>query len=275
MDSRHDILTGTETGPTRPQRSLADTLAPLDRLAQNSPSLLNKPLASFTVGGQSYSLPRYLFIGPKGGDDPIRLGLFAGIHGDEPAGVYALIELLHCLAAHPELAVGYCLFVYPVCNPTGFEDSTRLSRRGIDLNREFWTQSQEPEVQHLQSELIVHSLHGLVALHTDNTSHGLYGFVRGATLTRYLLEPALAAAEELLPRNENARIDGFPARNGIIRQNYDGVLSAPPKVRPRPFEIVLETPETAPRYLQQKALVAALLTIIGEYRKLMAYSPNL
>ena len=36
---------------------------------------------------RAYELPRYLFIGPKGGDDTIRVGLFAGIHGDEPEGV--------------------------------------------------------------------------------------------------------------------------------------------------------------------------------------------
>ena len=99
--------------------------------------------------------------------------------------------------------------------------------------------------------------------------------MRGATLTRHLLEPALRAAEELLPRNRDEIIDGFNAHNGIIHQGYSGILSAPPKVRPKPFEIVLETPKHAPVYLQERAFAVALLTILAEYRKLIAYAANL
>jgi len=263
------------SAPARPRRLLVDVLAPLDRLAAQSSNLIGKHDARFEVDGEAYDLPRYVFIGPKSGDDPIRLGLFAAIHGDEPASAYALAEFLSLLDSNPEVARGYCLFAYPICNPTGFEDHTRHSRRGRDLNREFWNNTREPEVQLLQSELVAHSLHGIISLHTDDTSDGVYGFVSGATLTKHLIEPALAAAEMVLPRNRSEVIDGFAARNGVIRKGYQGILSAPPKVRPRPFEIVLETPHAAPPFLQQKALVAALLSILGEYRNLVAYAPNL
>jgi hypothetical protein len=52
-------------------------------------------------------------------------------------------------------------------------------------------------------------------------------------------------------------------------------LSAPPKVRPRPFEIILETPAAPPEYQKQAAFVAALQTILTEYLKFIAYAPNL
>ena len=115
----------------------------------------------------------------------------------------------------------------------------------------------------------------MVSLHSDDTADGVYGFVRGATLTQHLLKPALDAAELILPRNQNDIIDGFTAHQGIIREGYQGVLSAPPRVRPRPFEIILETPQAAPQYQQERALVAALQTILAEHQKLMAYAPNL
>ncbi len=259
--------------PTR--RSIADLLAPLDRLAAASSSLVANHGAQFVSGGQTCELPRYLFVGPKGGGEPIRLGLFAGIHGDEPEGVHALIRFLGLLEGEPELATGYCLFVYPVCNPTGFEDRTRHSRSGKDLNREFWTGSSEPEVQLLQSELLSHALQGIISLHTDDSSHGFYGFALGPTLTKHLVEPALQAVEEFLPRNGHDTIDGFRACKGIIRDRYPGVLSAPLKVRPRPFEIILETPQHAPTYLKEAALVAALRIILVRYREFIAYAPNL
>ena len=257
------------------RRSIADTLAPLDRLAASSASLIAKHDARFQMDGAPYVLPRYLFIGPRGGDEPIRVGLFAGIHGDEPEGVHALVQFLTALERRPELAAGYCLFVYPICNPTGFEDNTRHARSGKDLNREFWADTRQPEVQLLQAELAAHALQGIISLHTDDTSEGFYGFVSGATLTESLIEPALQAVEQSLPRNQDDVIDGFRARNGIIRESYEGVLRAPPQSHPRPFEIILETPKAPPEYMKEAAFVLALQTILARSREFIAFAPNL
>jgi hypothetical protein len=250
-------------------------LAPLNEIAATSSSLIAAPSGKLDLGDETCELPRYLFIGPRSGGEPIRVGLFAGIHGDEPEGVFGLIRFVKLLEAQPEIAAGYCLFIYPICNPTGFEERTRSSRSGRDLNREFWRGSSEPEVRLLQSELVSHCFDGIISLHTDDSSHGFYGYAHGATLTQHLVEPALKAAEEFLPRNGNDIIDGFPARNGIIKHSYDGVLSAPPKVRPRPFEVVLETPFDAPTFLKEAAFVAALRSILLRYREFIAYAPNL
>jgi predicted deacylase len=247
----------------------------LERIAAASTSLIANHGANFDLAGETYELPRYLFLGPKGGGETLRIGVFAGIHGDEPEGVHALIRFLTLLDSDPDLAKGYCVFAYPLCNPTGFEDRTRHARSGLDPNREFWRGSREPEVKLLESELVSHCFHGIISLHTDDGSHGFYGFAHGATITRNLIEPALQAAEHFLPRNGDDTIDGFRARNGVIRQSYQGVLRAPPTVRPRPFEITLETPHAPPNYLKEAALVAALRIILERYRELVAYAPDL
>ena len=256
-------------------RSVQDLIAPLDRLAATSASLIANHDARFESNGETHVLPSYRFIGPLGGDAPIRLGIFAGIHGDEPEGAFALVRFLQLLDVHPEFAAGYALSIYPVCNPTGLEQNTRHSRTGKDLNREFWKNSSEPEVRLLESALAAQTFDGLIALHTDDTCEGFYGIARGATLTKHLIEPALAAAAKLLPRDERAIIDGFRARNGVLSDCYEGVLSAPPKSRPRPFEIILETPAAPPAFVKEAACVAALQAILLEYRKFIAYAPNL
>ncbi len=261
--------------PRAKRRSISDLLAPLERIAATSPNLVANHEARFEMSGETYDLPRYLFVGPRGGDTPIRIGIFAGIHGDEPEGIHAIVQFIKLLETKPELAAGYYLSFYPICNPTGFEDATRFSRNGKDLNREFWKNSAEPEVRLLQAELQSRSFQGIISLHTDDTSDGFYGIVGGATLTKNLIEPALRAAEKLLPRDERPIIDGFAAHNGIIRDCYEGILTAPPRVRPRPFEIILETPSAPPNYLKEAAFVAALQTILLEYRKFIAYAANL
>ena len=179
------------------------------------------------------------------------------------------------LKKNPELAKGYALFIYPLCNPTGFEDNTRHSRNGQDLNRQFWKASAEPEVQLLECELRNGHFNGLIQLHADDTSAGIYGFVRGHTLTENLLRPALAAAGKVLPRNVSAQIDGFAARDGIIYDQYEGILAAPVEMEPVPFEIVLETPHHAPLNQQVEALVVAMRTILSEYRQFVSFAQNI
>jgi hypothetical protein len=256
-------------------RNLEQLLSGFDGLVRSSDHLFAKPFGAFESGGSRYSLPRYIFLGPRGGGDTIRLGLFATIHGDEAQGALALAEFAARLDANPDLARGYVLFLYPVCNPTGFEDGTRHSRNGKDLNREFWKNSPEPEVQLLETEIWTHAFHGIINLHSDDTSHGLYGFVNAAVLSQHLLEPALQVAERVLPRNRDRQIDGFAAQEGIIYESYNGVLQAPAGLVHPPFEITLETPHHAPVPRQVEAFQAALQSILLEYRSLLAIAQNI
>ena len=250
----------------------AEVLAQLDAIALGSDFLARNPVVDGETG---FRLERFVFEGPHGGGDPIRIAFFAGIHGDEQAGSHAIIELSRELVRNPALAEGYHLYLYPICNPEGFDACNRYSARGKDLNREFWRNSNEPEVRLLEREILEHAFHGLVSLHSDDTSDGLYGFVRGAVLARSLLEPALCSAEKILPRNRAAIIDGFRAENGVISQCYDGILTSPPKLENTPFEIILETPHHASETKQKEAFVQASLTILAEYRKFISFAADL
>ena len=256
--------------------SIDDLLAPLlERASRGQTRLAYSGVGDFHHGSRRYSLPRFVFRGPPAGHDPIRLGFFAAIHGDEPEGAFALREFLLRLDDHPTSAQGYELSVYPVCNPSGYEDRTRHSRAGLDLNREFWRHSQQPEVYVLERELGVRQFAGLVALHSDDTCDGAYAYVRGATLTEALAKPALAAAARHLPLAGGEVIDGFPARGSLITQCYEGVLSPPVELKPLPFEIIFETPQGAPFERQTAGAVAALDAILREYRQFLAYGQDL
>jgi hypothetical protein len=230
---------------------------------------------TFNHEGREHEILCARIVGADAGHDPIRLGLFAGIHGDEPAGCAALVELAAALAADPARAAGYELFLYPVVNPVGCERGTRVNHKGKDLNREFWRKSGEAEVQAIEAELLTHQFHGIITLHTDDTAEGLYGYAHGRTLNEALLAPALEAAKRFLPLDERAVIDGFPARAGLICDCYAGVLSAPPEQQPQPFDLIFETPGHAPLPLQVSATVAALDSIIRTYPGFIAYAQDL
>src|ERR1051326_8054264 len=105
------------------RRSIQQFLEPLCK----TPGVQTEFLGAFEINGQKYSLPRFTLSGPNS-SDPIRIGIFAAIHGDEPAGALAASKCLTELAKAPETAESFHLQVYPICNPTGFEDNTRVSR---------------------------------------------------------------------------------------------------------------------------------------------------
>ena len=231
-------------------------------------------LGGFIAGDRGYEIHRFTLRGASDGNTTVRLGLFATIHGDEPQGAQALLELARLSRREPDLFRGYELHLYPLCNPTGYEDGTRHSRRGEDLNRHFWRGSPEPEIALLESEIAAQRFHGLVALHADDTSDELYGFVRGATISRELLAPALQAASRHLPVNDNPVIDGFRAKGGIIQEGYEGILSAG-NIEPRPFEIVFETPAGAVLEAQAAASTEAIATMLQRYRGMLSVANDI
>lgn len=229
----------------------------------------------FSSAGREFALPCLRIAGPYAGHDPIRLGLFAGIHGDEPAGCTALVQLAARLAQDLSRAAGYELHIYPLINPTGYERGSRVNHKGVDLNRVFWCGSMEAEVQAIENELRQHEFHGIITLHADDTCEGVYGYAHGRTLDEALLGPALAAAKKFLPVDERGVIDGFPARAGLICDCFPGVLSAPPDQTPRPFDVIFETPACAPFDAQVSATVAALEAILVTYPGFIAYAQGL
>jgi hypothetical protein len=260
-----------ETVEPPPAQDLRALLSPLRAMQGGALA----ELGGFLHEDRRHVLPRFQFRGPDAGHEPVRLGLFAGVHGDEPAGCAALVRFVARLAADPARAAGYELFVYPVVNPTGYERGTRENHEGRDLNREFWRGSGQPEVQLLETELRARAFDGIITLHADDTCEGLYGYSHGRSLDELLLRPALMAGERVLPRDRRAVIDGFKAREGMIGECFQGVLSPPPEQQPQPFNLIFETPALAPFDHQVLANVEALDAILAHYRGFIAYAQGL
>jgi protein MpaA len=258
--------------PLSPRPTAAELLAPAREVADRCPP---STVAEWKINGTRHVLESFTFRGPAGGGTMVRVGIFAGIHGDEVAGVAAAARFIKSLVTDPRIAGGYELTIFPLCNPTGLAAGTRLAASGRDLNREFWLGSSEREVLVLEREIRTRRLDGIIALHADDETPGLYAFALGAQVTEHVVEPALRAAERILPRNRHPVIDNFVAENGLIRKGYPGMLCAPPEQSPRPFEIVFETPTSADFELQVEANLVFLRTALEQYLQLQAVGQDL
>jgi len=92
-----------------------------------------------------------------------------GVHGDEPAGTLAALELMF----HKPID-GFTLHIYPSLNPTGYEAHRRESSEGKDLNRAFDETIVIQEAclfsKHVIKQVIQHRVEYLFCmdLHEDN-----------------------------------------------------------------------------------------------------------
>jgi protein MpaA len=248
---------------------------PFLALAEVCREVVGTVAGSFEVEEKRYTIPRFVFHGPATTGRPIRLGLFALLHGDALAGALGLHRLLNALVDDPAPAAGYELAFYPLCNPTGFEDGTRHNRAGFDLSREFWPSSSQPEIKILQDELRAERYDGLIALQADDTRGSLGGYTLSGLLNKHLLAPALRAASQVLPRRDSGRTAGCAVKDGIDAGACPDSLSPPPEQQPHPFEVVFETPVAAPMTQQIEAISCALRAVLKEYRTFIAQGTNL
>ncbi len=189
-----------------------------------------------------------------------RVYLSSGIHGDEPAGPLAMLQLLQEDHWPADAAIWLC----PCLNPTGFLLNRRENFRGIDLNRDY---------RHLQSEEVRAHVNWLqqqppfdltLCLHEDWESQGFYVYEVNPDQRPSLAGKIVEAVAKVCPIESASRVDNWPAENGVIRPNVN------PAQRPQwPEAIYLVTHKTrlgytleAPSDFPMPTRVAALVTAV-------------
>lgn len=246
-------------------------LAPLLSLADNSDWLVASSVGELAVKGKLFQIPRFIFMGPGGGGDTARLGVFAALHGDKLEGAEAIVEFLQELESRPSLAAGYHIYAYPICNPTGVESATRLNAKGEDLTGHFWRGSNQPEVYYLEREMGVHRFTAVLSLQSEATRH-FRGLTGNPVVDAALVQPALAAANRIIqPERQNGA--------GINRDEWKSrranFLTTSEELNPVPIEINLEIPSLAPRRSRIQGTIGALKVILDSYRTLLATQSNI
>lgn len=146
-----------------------------------------------------------------------RVYISTGIHGDEPAGPLAALQLVNenVSPANTEIILLPCL------NPTGFANNQRENADGVDLNRDYlhpraaetrahiaWLEEQDPfDIS--------------ICLHEDWESHGFYVYELNPEGRPSLAEPIVRGVEKVCPLDLSEIIEGREAHGGIISPNLD------------------------------------------------------
>jgi hypothetical protein len=149
-------------------------------------------------------------------DNTSGLYICAGVHGDEPAGVWGLLEWaeenVRMLGSVPVL-------VLPCFNPWGLVENRRSDHRGRDLNRLF-DRSSPPLFKAWRKFVGTRKFRLALNLHEDYDAQGIYIYElgrRGVDFGPAILEKC----EKIIPVQHGSEIDGSPFENGVLVRKQD------------------------------------------------------
>lgn len=193
-----------------------------------------------------------------------RIYISTGIHGDEPAGPLAALQLLQENHWPPDAAIWLC----PVLNPTGFSLNRRENNKGIDLNRDYRHFHSEEVRAHVEWLKQQPQFDVSLCLHEDWEANGFYVYEMNPNQKPSLAEKITEAVSKVCPIETASLVDNWPAKNGIIRPNVN------PAERPQWPEALylitnhtrlgytLEAPSDFPLATRANALVAGVRAVL-------------
>lgn len=171
-----------------------------------------------TVEAGSFRYPAYKIRLKGRSESPPAVSIFmaAGIHGDEPGGVWAALEFLKRFPNLPPPYHHVEFTVLPCMNPYGYEHNTRENAQGLDLNRQFRETHPPKEVQ-LVREAAGNAAYSLaMEFHEDVDTPGFYLYELTQDGESSWGREIIARVASRFPINLNSEIEGLPAEGGLI-----------------------------------------------------------
>lgn len=167
----------------------------------------------------------------------------AGLHGDEIAGPWAIIDFLkeYDFQSYPNVKI----IIFPVASPTAFNARKRYNYLDKELNGLFCRKKLTNENRILLTELknekvfFFHALHGDI----DEYSFYLYNFEKKE---EKIYRDLIKISENYFPLNKSQKIYNDPAINGLIINRQDGSFEDRMFREGTPYSMCTESPEKQP-----------------------------
>lgn len=170
--------------------------------------------------------PRTLLCAECGANDAPAVALSAGVHGDEPAGPHALLQLAEEGALDPRFAYR----IWACTNPSGYEAGTRENAEDIDINRSFGRGGQTPEARAIVTANRDRKFALSIDLHEDCDAGGFYCYEYGAGDTGRRVVDAVRAAgysiQDLAQCVLGAPFNAAHFDDGVVRPPEAGEIDA-------------------------------------------------
>lgn len=160
----------------------------------------------------------------EGGDENTSLYLSAGVHGDEPAGVLACLEMMR----EKDFFQGKEVFMFPILNPDGLRVSVRTNRHGKDLNRDYFLQETKEIREHVAVLKTLPRFDAAFCLHEDWEGKGAYLYCLNAEqasvdFTRKESRKILKEMGKHVGIDQSTLIDESESDHGLIEKHVSQI----------------------------------------------------
>ena len=145
--------------------------------------------------GTAHSYPIHQIRLASSADTPRHILITGGMHGDEPAGVEAVLQFL--ARDNTTLLKNFSFLVIPCINPYGYVHNTRETFGDIDINRAFETED-IAEVTIIKKALGQTQFALAIDFHEDYEANGFYLY-EGKRDEKYIGPDLAAAAKAIGP----------------------------------------------------------------------------
>ncbi len=156
-------------------------------------------------------------------DSAPRIYISTGMHGDEPAGPLAALDLLES----DLLCLDIDWTLFPMLNPAGLRTNQRENHQGVDLNRDY----KEPSTKEVQAHVNVIEQSDpwdlALIVHEDWESEGYYLYDLPTELTDGWAPKIIEAVSRVCPIDLSESIDEMAAKDGIIAPRLEDIDTEP------------------------------------------------
>jgi hypothetical protein len=167
------------------------------------------------VSGEGFSSPIWMVHVDRPGATKRAL-VFAGIHGNEPAGPAWALELLRRLAADTSLYADVSFDIVPLLNPWGWSRDVRYNRDGRDINRDFATFTTQ-EARAFRDLVEGRRYDFSIDHHEDPSAKGFYVYQYADRDTRPTRAVIAAVRDLAFPIEQDVNMVILRTRDGLIR----------------------------------------------------------
>jgi len=191
----------------------------VDRAVQDIPHLRAVDVGPVAAGSAVYPFYQIDLKGADAGNPKNRsVYIGGGIHGDEPAGVWAVLEFLRRYPSLPDLYRHFEYTILPCINPFGYENNTRHNAADTDLNRQFRSPSPPAEVLYVRKAVGARPFQLVMEFHEDVDTPGFYLYELTQPGEPSWGREIIQRIEPKFPVNRNEDIEGLAAEKGVIHR---------------------------------------------------------
>ena len=247
--------------PPRSETRASKVLRSLDQLSQKRDHLYSTRIRT---GGHrtSSQICRYVFEGDQMRGTPIRIGVFAGLRGDDSVGPGAVASFLEDLVALPQLGDNLRIYAYPVVHAANFETATSSIQLSECIINQIGCKVLSSESYQIEREIFAIAFDGIITIRLADEIKNLKVSISDTLLHDVLVLPILSNLEPFLPTIEDCVCDSRR------------FLTVGTGLKRKPFELTFQVPSSGWSGLYSIGLRIALHTIVDCYRRYVLRSES-